>query len=246
MPSPSITGGRIRTWREEGMDIFFPQQKLIIDGQEKLRGGMHVCFPSFGPVDKKFGLPQHGRLRDLRGIKRSSNWELRGSDLLGCFNQPISVSISAIPQKRGFRFSIFASLKKEATAAVPIGMGLHPYFSTPQGYASTGYYGERFEGTPQTVVRKLELSDYVRRQYFYEITIHLKDLGTVKMNVGGDFLKVPNPAVVFWRDDPRYLCVEPVMALPEDYGTERCLWLKPGEHAYLSCDFEFFGKGFSV
>jgi len=85
----SEVGGTVTRWqyrRKDGVlvDIFYPQQSVRRERKWKLRGGMHDCFPNFGTVDAKYGLPQHGILR-IRGADEvmGNGVVFRGTDLLG-------------------------------------------------------------------------------------------------------------------------------------------------------------------
>jgi galactose mutarotase-like enzyme len=127
---------------------------------------------------------------------------------------------------------------------VPVGFGWHPYFATPEGTAYILHSSIRkIEGLLNEPLL-VPLSEGFRRgsRHFYTVEILVPGLGTTKMTFGGDFLKAPAAMLVLWRDDERYLCVEPVIAQGRDFGTKRCLWLKPGEYFYTHCSFEFRRK----
>ena len=52
-----------------GREVLFPKTSVQVGTDTKLRGGMHVCLPQFGP-DSKNHLAQHG-------FGRTSTWQVR-------------------------------------------------------------------------------------------------------------------------------------------------------------------------
>lgn len=59
-----LKGAWIKRFDKDGKHIFFPYKEMEIGGAHKLRGGMHVCAPNFGPDEILNELPQHGYGRD--------------------------------------------------------------------------------------------------------------------------------------------------------------------------------------
>ena len=59
----------ISHWKAtDGTDIFFPEAIIVMQGEEKQRGGAPVCAPNFGPAPtdgpyKGIHLPNHGLVR---------------------------------------------------------------------------------------------------------------------------------------------------------------------------------------
>ena len=62
-------GGYIDSLILKGREILFPKTSVQVANDTKLRSGMHVCLPQFGP-DSKNHLAQHG-------FGRTSDWEIR-------------------------------------------------------------------------------------------------------------------------------------------------------------------------
>ncbi len=56
-------GATVVSWKVDGVENIFVSKKAILDGSKAIRGGIPVCFPSFGPW--KFG-PQHGFARNSK------------------------------------------------------------------------------------------------------------------------------------------------------------------------------------
>lgn len=237
----SSIGGVVTDWREQNKYIFFPRTRLTINGEKKLRGGMHPCFPNFGTVDEKYGLPQHGPLRDLGGeIKRTKNqWTnscrfVDRRDMLGNFQQPCTVRISTARIPRGFFYRLEVELSSSATQSVPISAGLHPYFATPKGVATvisdTGYSVEGLLNKAKVVT----LTPIVH--------IDIPGVGAVEMIVEGALcrgaeVRGTSAQLVLWRDSTAYLCVEPVLAMGKDFDTPACPRVEPGCKLVIACAF---------
>ena len=62
-------GATVVSWKVAGRENLFVSSKAILDGSKAIRGGVPVCFPSFGPWE--FGA-QHGFART------SANWRVEG------------------------------------------------------------------------------------------------------------------------------------------------------------------------
>ena len=62
-------GGYIDSLILKGREVLFPKTSVQVSDDTKLRGGIHVCLPQFGP-DSKNHLAQHG-------FGRTSDWEIR-------------------------------------------------------------------------------------------------------------------------------------------------------------------------
>ncbi len=56
-------GATVVSWKVDGIENIFVSKKAILDGTKAIRGGIPVCFPSFGPW--QFG-PAHGFARNSK------------------------------------------------------------------------------------------------------------------------------------------------------------------------------------
>lgn len=61
-----LFGATLTSWQVEGTELIFVSPKAVFDNKKAIRGGIPVCFPSFGPW--AFG-PQHG-------FARTSVWQV--------------------------------------------------------------------------------------------------------------------------------------------------------------------------
>ena len=59
-------GATITSWRVNDIELIFVSPKAKLDGTKAIRGGVPICFPSFGPWAAG---PQHG-------FARTSIWEV--------------------------------------------------------------------------------------------------------------------------------------------------------------------------
>ncbi len=212
----SETGGTVTRYQYRGVDIFYPQQLVRRERKMKLRGGMHVCFPNFGTVDDKFGLPQHGPLRNrnIDGVKEDGVI-FRGTDLLGpSYNEECEVHITIALTQTGFIYLLSARLIRPASRDVFINPGLHPYFRTPTKNAQAGAWKGR-------------MNHFYRQNYGPRSTdvgqgadVVVPGVGKIQMLLGGGWRRL-----YYWRDSFQYLCVEPVFGNPRTYGSPDCLRL---------------------
>lgn len=123
------TGAWLTSLADKKGDILY-QRHLITDvnGAEKVRGGMHVCLPNFGP-DEQTGQPQHG-------FGRSSQWRVVGNDdayasmiLLngtGIYEDVSSMLSFELDEKQ---LTVTLSVINKGTEPVHIAPGFHPYFA---------------------------------------------------------------------------------------------------------------------
>lgn len=120
-------GGYVTNLSDDRGDILFPKRNITNDaGEEKTRGGCHVCMPNFGP-DGGTGLGQHG-------YGRTSEWTVVGNDAT-------SVTLALAGQgtyadvRATLRYSLtdtdFTStltLRNGGTEPLAVSPGFHPYF----------------------------------------------------------------------------------------------------------------------
>lgn len=228
----SDIGGVITDWKYRGVPIFYPRVAVGTRDNPKFRGGMHPCYPNFGTVDPRFGLPQHGplRMRTADAMDRTGIL-FQGTDLLGstCTVQSEVKSILTLRPK-GFRYRLLARLLESTPTEAFINPGFHPYFCTPTGSAHVCAMGE------STLISGLN----VEPQYLSMnkgVDVMIPKLGSVCMTVGNGWMNAKERKIALWRDSEKYLCVEPIFGEPEQYGGPSCFRLTT-EWFEMSCDFE--------
>lgn len=230
----SEQGGNIVHWKESGRDIFFPQQKL----EGSVRGRSHLCFPNYGPAD---GLPQHGPLRDLESCSTSvydATVARMVFENIIVLKTMISIAVHVSLREKGFSHTIEAS--HVSGPSLPVNGGFHPYFFSPS-VEDTKVVGMTNGLTvfEHTIDSDFAGEDMVLPMTEYVLIIN-SQVGTVMMTPGRLFRETPSSKIVIWRGKKGspYLCVEPVLGMPETYGTEKCSMLQPKGHMFFSCRFE--------
>lgn len=111
-----------------GREVLFPKTSVQVGTDTKLRGGMHVCLPQFGP-DSKNHLAQHG-------FGRTSTWQIR-------YQNESDVGLRLISTAKGYEnveWLLDYSLPNENEAVTTLTVcnygdapvrtspGFHPYF----------------------------------------------------------------------------------------------------------------------
>ena len=111
-----------------GREVLFPKTSVQVGTDTKLRGGMHVCLPQFGP-DGKNHLAQHS-------FGRTSTWEIR-------YQNESNVGLRLISTAKGYEnveWLLDYSLPNENEAVTTLTVcnygdapvrtspGFHPYF----------------------------------------------------------------------------------------------------------------------
>ncbi len=227
----STTGAVVTSWKFSGIDVFYPQTMLEIGGISKLRGGMHPCWPNFGPADPKFGLPQHGVLRNREAdVSDGNSASFYGPDLLGsAYRVESEVQVAITLQPNGFRYTLMARLTEASATDVFVNGGLHPYFCTPNGRARVStIHAETWVKDPSMP------AEYRLINRCAEVSI--PGVGIVQTVVGGAWQEQCRQKVGLWRDSRKSLCVEPVLGTPATYGEPPCPKLSM-EWLVISCDF---------
>ncbi len=125
-------GGYIEELRDGETPILFPKTQLMNEaGEQKTRGGCHVCLPNFGP-DGGTGLGQHGfgRIHEWTEVETTLNrtvLELKSTDRYEAMRAVLTYTLDP----RSFSAELFV----ENTGGVPfrIAPGFHPYFAVKEG-----------------------------------------------------------------------------------------------------------------
>lgn len=122
-------GGRLDTLTVNDLPILFPKTLLLSEsGEKKLRGGMHVCVPNFGP-DSSGRLAQHG-------FGRTSKWDVvknshHTTRLELHATTPRYTQLVATLEYKLKRVSLSTTLHLTNHGAKPIRVApaFHPYFA---------------------------------------------------------------------------------------------------------------------
>lgn len=218
----SETGGTVTNLVLNGFPIIYPQ-KII---GEKLRGGIPICFPFFGPPKSRYSsIRQHGWLRDeiLNCIKSNSTLSFEGKSL-GREDYPwhMHYRIDFTLTKEGvFRAILFMErLKDGVFGRAPVNPGFHPYFS------NLGKRSVFLNGKEKTSFSQSSEIINIRENLII-------DLGKTKVELSleGDFGE--QSCFVLWSDSEDYFCVEPVMQYPSYFATKKGKFLDEEESLTL-------------
>lgn len=114
----------------DGEPIFLPKQTVMINGEPKLRGGCHPCWPNFGPGGES-GLPQHGPARTSEWAQESTAdgviERINGSMMPGY--EAIDATIRYTWQPTAFTTTL--TTVNRGDHEVRVAPAFHPYFDAP-------------------------------------------------------------------------------------------------------------------
>ncbi len=234
----SETGGKIISWKYRDVDIFYPRRKSKEMNEVRSHGGACVCFPNFGIVDSKFGLPKHGSLYNRRADYVTNNGvSFRGRDLLGPRHDVMcQAAIFLTLQRDGFIYSVFANIRerrKPASEPVFVNAGLRTYLRTPMYEATVA---ERFMPTYRISQRRAKPR---YNSTYRPVSITIPGLGMVQMHLFGTaWESAILKTIGLWINSREYLCVEHIPIEPRLYGKPICPRLTNNFLPIFGCKFE--------
>ncbi len=185
-------GGYLTNLSDEAGDILFPKRTIKNEaGEQKTRGGCHVCVPNFGPGGKS-DQPQHG-------FGRTFLWEVTDSTdssvLLtlkkGAGEYKDLESILTY-QLADTKLLITLELTNNGDTPLRVAPGIHPYFYVTSDEVTIDGKTEKKRDFVDTVFEKGEL--------------HTLEQGMRNVRVAAKNL----PIWALWTDElGQYFCVEP-------------------------------------
>ncbi|TSC70933.1 MAG: hypothetical protein CEO12_58 [Parcubacteria group bacterium Gr01-1014_46] len=234
-------GGSILSWQWREHNILGPARFVRVDGELKLRGETHWCYPNFGSVPEgaNFNYPKHGHLRNvvldierlyddsaqfyLPSNRTGNSTEVRVD--LGVHNWGVSTWLSAI--NRG-------------DERVPMLVGSHPYFVVPEDGLEVWVNGKLEAEVVRLGAGLLQSAGVFSKarilpRFGGRVAVNLKGLGEVHLGLHDHCSHI-----VIWSDcRAEYICVEPVFGEPGEFGTEEGNWLSKNESTFCQVDFNF-------
>ena len=230
----SPIGGQVTSYIKDGKEIIYLQRMI----GAKLRGGIPICFPFFGPPKPRFAgeIAQHGWLRDqeldiwhkvieitppiqviFQGAREKNRESYPWS--LEYWVATYLTSIGSLDLTLRVR-----RLEDGIEADAPINPAFHPYFSNLGRRAVKIGEDERevSVGQDETIPLRGEKAIIV-------------DLGEkkVQMVLDGDFGE--QSCLTLWTDSGQYFCVEPSLIHPDDFDAPKGRYLKQGQVLTLIC-----------
>ena len=222
----SERGGHVISYIRDGEDIIYLQRPK----GSKLRGGIPICFPFFGPSPEGFSeISQHGWLRnEMLDLwkEEPSNVRFRGVNH-GRADYPwkLEYLINTALRPDGLELELEVyRLSDGIDASAPINPAFHPYFANLGEMTATVGQQERMVYVGQDETFSLQ-----------ENKIIVINLGKkkVQMILGGDF--GGKSCLTLWTDGDKYFCVEPSLTHPNQFGTLEGVYLNQGETLILTC-----------
>ncbi len=206
-------GGYLINYADENGDIIYPKRVITTEnGEQKTRGGSHVCMPNFGPGGES-GQDQHG-------YGRSSEWNIAESgDNHVEFTLEGQGDYSDMPAKLRYELTdsglaMELQLVNNGSSVLEVGPAFHPYFMTGDHMVVDG------ESFDMEAYKEMVLSDE-------------SDEKLINTNHRTIMLKSTNmPFWAQWSDRlSGYFCIEPNYGgftfVPENH--RRTDALQPGE-----------------
>lgn len=201
-------------WIEElsshNQPIFYPKTTLTTDsGEQKARGGLHVCLPNFGPSGDN-NLSQHGFGRD-------SLWEVESHDRSNIdlrlrVQTPTYENMTTFLHYELGENSLVCSLKvkNEGNLSFRLAPGFHPYFYVEESETAVVVNDATYELDSLSGTEFLSSEQIALRTVEREFNLSQENLSTWAV----------------WTDNlANYVCVEPT------YGGYRFLEVaSPDEH----------------
>ncbi len=234
-------GGSILQWQYGQDFILGPARTVDIDGNLKVRGEAHWCYPNFGAIDPEAGwhqFPQHGFFRNaVLDVVASSEGMVRFSRPSAMADQVregslIDLSAMAVLTPGGVTAAL--EVRNLGDARIPILPAFHPYFAVPAAGLVVSMDGrpvaKSIRGGAQGVGSKAIVLPRTGA-----VVVDLIDVGIVELGLDDDCTHI-----VIWSDRPSaYVCVEPAFGTPRTYGTAAGPWLEPGGISICKVNFGF-------
>lgn len=255
-------GGLVTRWRVDGDEVLFLDEATLLDRSKNVRGGIPLLFPNAGPLPEGRAVVDGREVRQMQhGLARTAGWEvveaitdsdtarvelaLRSSDATRAGFPFDFASTFAVSVYEG-RLLLEWRIQNTGDVALPLHVGLHPYFHVPLDAKATAR-------VPSAATRlKERRSGEVRaaaplRFDADEVDVALLDHGPAATLYRGDGARVTLAStpqlstLVLWTlPDQPFICVEPWTAPGGALATgDGLLRLAPGATEALAVEFRF-------
>lgn len=220
----NLIGGRIE-------ELSYRKELVLgtFDRKDGKKGNTHVCVPNFNQEGvKEYGLPPHGSPRNLE-------WQVKVNDKtyfsMFCIVPATDLYKAELYVEQIFElnpdsFKQTVVVENTQGAKVPVNVGIHNYWSTPNGSEGTrlnGYDISRLvTSNGQKELRKSNTIQFPDGRRF---RLQTKGFGDVKLwasfNDKGEY-------------DDMYVCIEPVLSLAHNFFGSKQSILKEGKSLGVS------------
>lgn len=243
------TGAYITEWKIGDEEIVFPANMRDVNGEQKLRGGIPVCFPFLGSAKEYKGkkIAQHGFWRTKTFKDLSMNAEVSAMFFKGTLvEEGLSYDVEAdyvlrpkVKKEKVLSSILVQTIRTRASKGYdlqPICLGLHPYFVVDKSIFELKIDGE-------VVIKNVKAEEWLPRFIKTEkfpilasCEIKLKKNLSVTMKLEKGFLSKVSMVCV-WTDADGYICVEPVMGDSHEFGSQKG-WYIDGDQKEYTVSYE--------
>lgn len=218
-----MRGGLITSLKLGGTEVLYFDEETFRDPDANVKGGIPILFPNAGPLTGEAypGLQQHGFART------SVDWVATEGQPDHGFLEVLEVdAASRKAYPHDFRLSVSGQLMDDGSftllqrvenldphEALPVAMGLHPYFKVPN--AEKGNIGFDFEGGAEIESRieewangeAVSIENPKVKDPAAEMRIHIPELGTLVIDASPEYKRI----WIWSMPDKDFVCIEPVM-----------------------------------
>jgi galactose mutarotase-like enzyme len=214
-------GGIITSLKLNGKELLYLDPDTFNDRSKNVKGGIPILFPNAGPIEH----PDYPQLKQ-HGFARTTPWNIDSMNEHGFIESLRSdeTTHNQYPHdfslflkgnfENGSAFSIVQGVKNEnADRAMPVAMGLHPYFRVPtdrKGDVKFNFPGgdkaqQQIEQWGNGKAVSLANPSTVKNH----IPMHLEipELGTLVLTASPEYQRI----WIWSMKDMDFICVEPVM-----------------------------------
>lgn len=225
--SLDLEGGRIRSLSHKGVPVFGTYAR--IDGKA---GSTHLCAPSFDKEGEEgYRLPFHGyaRIMTWRIASQTENTITIAATTIRSETYPARLEIiQTFTVDNSFHHEI--RVTNTEGEEVPLNVGIHYYWDTPQGWKGTQVNGvDVTDGIKTNGTKGLTKQNVLK---FPHATYVLIADGFRDAVLWTSFKSDENGEKRFSQD---YCCIEPVVAWPGYFGTQSSI-IKPGQTVSFSVE----------
>ena len=227
--SLDLIGGRIQELSHEGVNVFGTYARM--NGK---MGNTHLCVPSFDiEGQEKYNLPFHGLVRTIPWtVKNASDSSIVISYITtpsNTYSAELSIE-QTFTLKETFVHSIqVAHLRGEA---VPLNIGVHYYWDTPQGWdklsVNSQQSTEGIKSNGYMILKEKNIIEFPHASY------EMKSDGFHSAALWTSFKTDESGKKSYSRD---FCCIEPVIGWPGYFGSEESM-MRKGEQKTVSIALE--------